>query len=243
MRSYAWILLPLLAWRIDAVLASESIPVIGCPSDGQAGPFDPPANSVASLEADPKIARQLAYYQAAESVGVLAPRGWQCFGVYGFSGNILIVAPTRIDSSNLSEPKVPGPGVAMTVIFGGTSGRLEVARYAARFFPERVPSFVSAANREIDELEMPELRASPSFATDTYRCVALSIVRFETPGSHAGVGTTGPLVKSTDSVSGLIALTVTDDGPDLSILRVRLSPQQRALTDAILRTMQSAAQN
>jgi hypothetical protein len=239
-RARAWLLLPLLVWRIDAALAGESVPVIGCPSDGQTGPLEPPAKSVASLDVDPKTAQQLAYYQAAEGPKVLGPRGWYCFGQYGSSGTELIVAPKRLDVSNPAALKIPGPGISLTLLYGGTSGRFAVARYAARFFPKRVPNFVSAVDRELEELKQTEPREAPSFATDTYQEAAPNIVKFETPGAQEGVGTTGPLVKSADPVSGLITLTVADEEPDLRILRVRLSPQQRALMDTIVQTMQTA---
>jgi hypothetical protein len=225
--------------RIGTALAAESVPVVGCPSDGQTGPLDPPAKSVASLDVLAKTAQQLAYYQAAEGPKVLAPRGWFCFGTYGSSGTVLIVTPKRFDTSNLAALKIPGPGISMTLLYGGTSGRFDVARYAARFFPKRVPNFVSAVDSEIDELKLAERRESPSFTTDTYQDVTPSVVQFDTPGAQEGVGTTGPLVKSADPVSGLITITVADEEPDLRILRVRLSPQQRALTDTILQTMQT----
>jgi hypothetical protein len=238
LKRYASILLmALLMSAMQAALAAETIPVIGCPSDGQMGPIAPPANSTAPLDADAKIAQQLAYYQAAESPRVLAPRGWNCFGTYGSSGEELIVAPARIESSQLSAIRVTGPGISMTHSLGGTSGRFDVAKYAARFFPTRAHDFVSNLERETKQLDLPELDKLPSFDTDTYRQVSPTLVRFETPGARDGVGTRGTLVKSADSVSGAIALTGDDDEPDLSILRVRLAPEQRALTETILQLL------
>jgi len=229
--------MPLLLWGMQSAPAAESIPVIGCPSDGQMGSIDPPANSTAPLDADAKIAQQLAYYRAHESADVLAPRGWHCFGTYGSSGAQLIVSAAPIDSSHLADIKVKGPAVSITHFLGGTSGRFDVASYAARFFPARAPEFVANVERDLEELEPGQPRKLPSFATDTYRQVSPTLVRFETPGSREGVGTQGVLVKSADPISGAIALSGDDEEPDLNILRVRLPPQQRALTETILQLL------
>jgi hypothetical protein len=50
------------------------------------------------VELDPSVARRLAYYESGVSRGVLAPRGWFCFGVYGSSGSAFLVTPEPIDS-------------------------------------------------------------------------------------------------------------------------------------------------
>src|SRR5438477_11337899 len=73
-------------------LGSERVAFVGCRSDGQQGPQSAPKAGVAPRTSS-DVAPKLAYYKAKDSIGVLAPRGWHCFGLYGSNGTILIVAP------------------------------------------------------------------------------------------------------------------------------------------------------
>jgi len=63
--------------------ASITVPFVGCRSDGQVGPVEAAKGTSPSLSITPKETQQLAYYSLETGLGVLAPRGWYCFGTYG----------------------------------------------------------------------------------------------------------------------------------------------------------------
>ena len=77
------------------------VPFVGCQSDGQVGPLDAPKGKSKVLSIATKKAQRLAYYKAKEGQGVLAPRGWYCFGTYGSSGASLFVSPQKIGADTL----------------------------------------------------------------------------------------------------------------------------------------------
>src|ERR1700722_19088064 len=80
--------------------AGDSVPFVGCKSDGQVGPQDAPIGTAISMPITTKAAQMLAYYRTAEGVSVLAPRGWYCFGTYGSGGSALMASPQPIDTAN-----------------------------------------------------------------------------------------------------------------------------------------------
>src|SRR5208283_4261268 len=51
-----------------------TVPFIGCNSDGQVGPVDAPKGTSRSALIGREAAQKLAYYKAAQGVGVLHPR-------------------------------------------------------------------------------------------------------------------------------------------------------------------------
>jgi hypothetical protein len=73
--------------------AVVSVRFVGCNADGQVGPLPPPSGSKKEVQVPASIAKKLAYYKSEATSGVLAPRGWYCFGAYGSSGSALFVAP------------------------------------------------------------------------------------------------------------------------------------------------------
>jgi hypothetical protein len=115
---------------------SPPVPFVGCAAGGQAGRIAAPKMPSAIPTAPPSAAGQLAYFASAH-LGVFAPRGWHCFEINGSGGPTLLVAPEAHDAGDLlrSGIKLKGPSVELSRSFGGTSGRFEVARIAARVFP------------------------------------------------------------------------------------------------------------
>lgn len=111
---------------------ASRVPFVACKSDGQAGPVPPPPETEKIVELDASVAKGLAYYESGVGRGVLAPRGWFCFGVYGSSGSALLVRPEPIDSFSGYRIPLTGPVVEVNNISGATSGRFEVARVVAR---------------------------------------------------------------------------------------------------------------
>src|ERR1700721_604448 len=76
--------------------SSNPVPFRGGKSDGQAGPLKAPNGKSKNVSIAPDLARQLAYYKAEQGFGVLAPRGWNCFGTYGSGGSNLYISPHPI---------------------------------------------------------------------------------------------------------------------------------------------------
>ena len=125
--------------------AGTAVPFVGCASDGQTGPQEAPSGTSRSVTTSPEAAHQLAYYTSEEGFGVLAPRGWYCFGTYGSGGVALFVSPQPIDTANLfsaDRSGFLGPAIEVSHRFGDTSGRFDVAEVIARVFPD-YKAFVS----------------------------------------------------------------------------------------------------
>ena len=84
----------------------DSVPLIGCKSDGQTGPIEAPESGTLSVGISRAAGQNLAYYKAVSGVGVLAPRGWYCFATYGSAVETLYVSAEPIDTSgSFSGPK------------------------------------------------------------------------------------------------------------------------------------------
>ncbi len=83
-----------------------SIPFVGCGSDGQLGPVKAPQGQRKLVAISADLAQQLAYYKSEYGIGVVAPRGWHCFGTYGSNGSTLYVTPDR--STLLNCPRRVG---------------------------------------------------------------------------------------------------------------------------------------
>jgi hypothetical protein len=217
--------------------AAESIPVTGCPTDGQMGPGPAPADGVAPVKVDHATTARLAYYAAADGQRVLAPRGWHCQQWVGSSSSELIVAPGAIESRGSRSRGITGDGVSLTLFYGGTSGRFTVAKYVEQLFPGAAKAFVSRVKSELNEL--PEMAwTAQHYPFDVYSRTGPTALEFRTPGNREGMGTTGPLAKSAEDVRGTVLLRDPDDEPDLTILRVRLPEAMRALEDAVLHGQQ-----
>jgi hypothetical protein len=219
------------AWH--GAKASESVPFVGCPSDGQLGPIAAPKGAAKAVDLDAATASQLAYYQAKESFGVLAPRGWKCFYVYGSSGASLAVAP----SGNLQDTGTSGlggPAVVESVSSGGTSGRFAVAKYSARLFPKLEQAFIASVIAEgIEPKKNFPFGPYPADKTD-YKTGRL--LEFETPANSDGLGTSDRLRKDLTPIRGMAKLeeSVPPGSPDFYLLTVRLPANQAHLSSAII---------
>src|SRR6266568_3669075 len=99
MVSMLW--LELAAAQTDSPKLSARVPFVACRSDGQTGPVEAPMGKSKVLPLSARTAQQLAYYQTKNGFGVLAPRGWYCFGTYGSAGDTLYVSPQPIATANL----------------------------------------------------------------------------------------------------------------------------------------------
>lgn len=209
----------------------ERVSFVGCPSDGQQGPTPPP-DAVGSTPVLPiSAARHLAYY-ATSDMGVLAPRGWRCFGLFGSSGSSVIVTPEphRPEEALEAGFGINGPAVQLSYSMAGTSGRFEVARVVARLFPEK-KWFTQAV---IDEgiLVQADFGSGP-YPHDRLRRRSSTDVEFETPANEDGMGTNSFLMRNASPIEG-VAIIADGEEPDLQELFIRLPEELRPLAPFLI---------
>jgi hypothetical protein len=212
---------------------SVEIPFVGCKSDGQVGPLDAPHGTSVAVNIDPQSARRLTYYKAEEGRGVIGPKGWFCFGLYGSDGWILIVTPHPVDSTNLFSTKANGligPAIQLSASSGETSGRFEVAQVAARIFPSQ-KAFVQQIIAE--GIEPSSDFAFVPYPADRLTYKTARIVEFETPANKPGLGTSSRLQQDANPIEG-VAILLVDDPPSLLLLTARLPSDTRDLTPLIV---------
>lgn len=210
--------------------AAQTVPFVGCPSDGQQGTVAAPKGLPKALDLDPAAAKGLAWYQARYSAGALAPRGWKCFSFYGSGGVTLTIAP----GGKLDDPSQPiaGPAVTLADDLGGTSGRFEVAKVAARVFVAPEKAFVAAVIAE--GIEPKENFPAGAYPADKLTYATPTLVQFATPAGKEGLGAAAGLGASPLPVVGLAKLVGAAEAPDLYLLAVRLPAAQAGLAAAIV---------
>jgi hypothetical protein len=224
----AAVLAPLLLFL--AAPAAAEVPFVGCASDGQVGPVAAPARGeVDHLPAT--AAPGLAYY-GTRSLGAFAPLGWQCFALSGSGGEYLLITPERHGSAALlgrAKGVAKGPAVAVGVTYGFTSGRFEVARSIARFFPRHEDFAREVQALDTDTAPLP----SRPYPADAVTRISDEVIAFTTPAGKKGLGTARFLLPSTLPISGLVILLPHEDMSMLE-LSVRLPRKDRALAWAII---------
>jgi len=214
------------------------VPFVGCKADGQMGPQEAPKGKPVHVILPPYATNKLAYYQW-ENLGVLAPRNWNCFALYGSNGESLLVSPTPLNSDKLlagNDNGFSGPAIQISVSLGETSGRFEVARVIARVFPQR-QSFVRALIEAHDGLLNDSDVVYGPFETDKLVRSDRNTVEFQTPANTDGLGTMSRLRKSADPISGVVMLT--GETPDAIHLSVRLNPDQASLSPYIIQRLEA----
>src|SRR5579872_2435067 len=101
------------------------------------------------------LPKKLANYKSEATSGVLAPRGWFCFGAYGSSGATLFVAPRpfQMDPDHpfaAISNGFPGPVIELQDTEAGGSGSYAVARVLAHAFPKQ-KGFVEGVRQDIQD--------------------------------------------------------------------------------------------
>lgn len=208
------------------------VPFVGCESDGQTGPVAAPEGETKVVLMDAKAAQQLAYYASKKEFGVLAPRGWYCFGTYGSNGDTLYVSPQPINAANLLTSTwtgFTGPAIQLSREHGDTSGRSGVAKTIARAFPARRAFVRTVIDDGTDPASSFPFRPYPNDKL-TYR--SKEIVEYQTPANTEGLGTNSSLQSNADPISGVAILI--GKVPDLLQLSVRLPIAQVGLTPFII---------
>ncbi len=221
---------------------AQRVEFVGCRSDGQVGLIDPPRGESEVVSITAEVAQKLAFYQAKDGFGVLGPRGWHCFSIYGSDGSSLFVSPNPIKNSELFSTDgkgFTGDVIQASVSYGDTSGRFEVARIVARMFPV-YRRWVQSVIAERTDPEVPYVFGP--FASDTLYALSTNFVAFETPANTQGFGTESRLVPNAQPIRGVARLY--GRGPTLLQVSVRLQENQSELIGPILLQVQAdTAQN
>jgi hypothetical protein len=223
---------------VGAAAAAE-LPAVGCPAGGQVGRMAPPPAGRMVADIADAAAAQLAYYRTADGIGVLAPRGWHCFGLLGSNGEQLVVTPESHDSGDLvgNAYGLAGPAVHYLHLLGDTSGRFTIARVVARLFPGQL-WFVKQVVAE--NIEPAANFPTGPFPKDSIRRLGATVVEFVTPGNTEGMGTESRLLKNADPIAG-VAVVLPGDGMDLKMAVARLPANLAPLVPVILESVRTAA--
>lgn len=211
---------------------------VGCSADEQTGPKDPPKVITAPVIGDvsPAMAQKLSYY-ASEDIGVLAPRGWHCFGTSGSSGQTIYVAPdanTLAPIKSFSAKPVVGPMVQLSVLVAGSSGRFDVTRFILQLFPSQR----SFAQSVIEEGLVPKKYFPKGpHTTDVLVYKSKDIVEYRTPARHKGLGTESELGLGPLPIEGV---TILEPEGDMQIthLAARLPKDIANLTTIIVHSVE-----
>jgi len=235
-----WLPSPLLAQtqpqESNQKTALVSVPFVGCKSNGQGGPVAAPQGALQTVKIDASAAQKLAYYKAENSSGVLAPRGWYCFGTYGSSGSSLFVTPQAIKSDDLLSMNwagIDGPGIQVQEISGDTSGRFQVASVIARVFPAHKAFAEGVIKEGVEPASSFPFGPYPQDRL-TYR--SDQFVEFQTPAHSEGLGTISRLVQNDEPIDGVAILR--GETPDLFLLSVRLPAELSDLTSQIIQQVE-----
>jgi hypothetical protein len=194
------------------------------------GPMEAPKATIQTVPITAREARGLAYY-SAQGIGVLAPRGWYCFGVYGSSGDGLAVSPEPIDTTQRFSADwkgFAGPAIEISHSFGGTSGRFTVAEIIARVFPD----YKAFATHVAAEFPQNPFTVGP-YPNDVLTYKSKTMVEYKTPALTEGLGTRSSLKKNGSPIEGVAVLTG-EKTPDVLLLSVRLPPELTGLTSVIV---------
>jgi hypothetical protein len=229
----AMMLLPVLASGQTGKPTEQSTPVpfVGCPSDGQVGPVAAPKGADKTIRMDPGAAARLAYYKAEYSPGILAPRGWNCFCMYGSNGSTLLVAPQLLKRDDLFSPKwrgITGSAMQVSVSEGDTSGRFEVARMIARVFPKERAFTQRVISEKIEPAS--DFPFGP-YPKDKIVYKGDRIVEYQTPPNLKGLGTRSRLLPNNLPIGGVVILS---DDYALFFLSMRLPSGTTGISHRII---------
>ena len=237
-----------LGLAVASMLASAqtSVPYVGCPGDGQTGPYVAAKGSPKPVNLPLEVANKLAWYEYkgdAGQIGTLGPRGWNCFVTIGSDGETLYVAPEAMNSAKILEHKnwkgFTGPAIQLSGSDGGTSGRFEVAQMVARVFP----AYRNYARKIIAEGFGPasDYPFGP-FPSDRLSYKGKKLVEFTTPSHHKGLGTMSWLLPSNQPILGFALLTI---GPNVDAgllqLSLRLPPSLSTLSATLVQQAEADA--
>lgn len=214
------------------------IPFVGCESDGQLGPVKAPNGERKLVATTSEQGAHLSYYEAEGGLGVIAPRGWFCFGTYGSSGTALYVSPVPINRAEFSSSTwagFTGSAVQITHEYGGTSGRFGVAAVIARVFP----AYRDYVKTILAEGMQPGSFPSGPYPNDQLSYRSKNIVEYTTAPWSEGLGTRSRFAKNERAITGTAMLV--GKAPDLILLAIRVPDSLASLRPAIVRQVENDA--
>jgi len=203
------------------------------------GPLKAPTGATKAFAISNLASRRLAYYKAESGPGVLAPRGWHCFGTYGSSGSSVYVTPVPIHPGIFFSDEwkgLTGNAIQLSVSYGGTSGRFEVARIISRVFPKHMDFVKNVIAEGIETAN--DFPAGP-FPGDTLNYKSNDIVEFQTPANGSGLGTESRLLKNDHPIEG-VAILVGED-TDLIQAAIRIPTKDIDLVPLIVHQVEHEA--
>ncbi len=204
-----------------------------------AGPQPAPSGKSLAAAIPASVAQGLAYYKAEYGPGALAPRGWNCFSIYGSDGSNLYVTPDPIDTTMLSSldwKGFTGQVVEVSDLDGGTSGRFEVAKVIARVFP----AYKTFAQNVIAEgIEPASDFPFGPYPNDKLTYRGKNIVEFDTPPNAQGLGTDSRLQMNASPIDGVAIIAGADT--DLVQLSARVPATDSDLIPAMVAQVESDA--
>lgn len=212
--------------------AQSKVPFVGCPADGQIDHIEAPKGKDVPVPLDRATASKLSYYSAF-GMGVLAPRGWHCYGNYGSSGEILFVTPKPLDFEKVRLTGFTGPVIGLSYADPGASGlRFDVVPVIARVFPE----WRRYIQEIIEEMDLPTTPYPNSeIVARTNRAV-----EFRTASNAEGLGTRHRVQPNDQPILGTAVLVGTPP-PYLVELSVRLPENSQSLAKAIIEQLERDA--
>jgi hypothetical protein len=156
----------------------------------------------------------------------------------GSNGETLLVTPEphKADDFLRTPPTaLTGSAVQLSLSYGGTSGRFNVAKIAARVFPiaQRFVQEVIDEQKGISGADFDPGKEFPSgpYPNDVLTRRSDTEVEFTTPGNSDGLGTRSWLAKNDNPIVGLLNLETAE--MDLVQADVRLPADMHGLTPAI----------
>jgi hypothetical protein len=186
------------------------------------------------LPISPEAAQELAYYGSALDLGVLAPRGWYCLGIYGSGGDFLFVSSQPIDTQKIFGPEYrgfDGPVIEISERHSDQGGdRLDKAQIIARVFPA-YRALVTALMDGYDGIPASSYPFGP-FPSDSLTYKGNALVEYVTPAQTEGLGTHSSLKKNGSPIEGVAILN--GEPPDLILLSVRLPQETVGLAPVIV---------
>jgi hypothetical protein len=209
-----------------------AVSFVGCAEDGQLAPAKSQTGQSMPVGLDQQVATQIAYYGAAHTPGVFAPKGWHCQLWDGSSGTILVVTPQQIAPPYFPLPVIAGPAVMIQSSDGGSSGRFHVAITASRLFSVVGREFIARVRQE--HLISDSLFDAEPHPDDQVRYLSDRFVEYTTPPNRAGLGTEGMFEMSNLPIRGLTILNLETEANSLLEVRVRLPASQNSVTEAIV---------
>jgi hypothetical protein len=215
------------------LFAQVKVPFVGCKADGQVGPKAAPTGAPVLVPVSAREGAQLAYYRSELGSAVLAPRGWNCFEIYGSSGETMALSSAPLDWN--SKDRVQAPVIVIAHLRGSSQGRWEVAQMIARLFPA-FQSFVSDV-METFNTPASEFPEGP-FPADTLAYKGTRVVVYRTPAGREGLGTHSRFKLKDNGLPIEGAVVLIGDPPDLLHLIVRLPASLRWLAPAIIREVE-----